>query len=110
MKAQIFVIKVLHSLLFFFIFCMVYIAYAGLTRTYNFWLIFSVCSLSIEAFILWINGWHCPLTRLAENRGAENGSVTDIFLPPIIARNAFKISFSLAAIEMAFLAARYFVV
>jgi hypothetical protein len=33
------------------------------------------------------NGFVCPLTPLAERYGAERGSVTDSFLPDVIARN-----------------------
>ncbi len=33
------------------------------------------------------NGFVCPLTPLAERFGAERGSVTDLFLPEIVARN-----------------------
>ena len=33
------------------------------------------------------NGFHCPLTELAERFGAEHGSVTDLYLPAWFARN-----------------------
>jgi hypothetical protein len=33
------------------------------------------------------NGFVCPLTPLAERYGARRGSVTDIFLPDVVARN-----------------------
>jgi hypothetical protein len=109
MRARVVFIKGVHGIIFlFFIYCLGYIAYAGLTRTFNSFLLFSICSIMAEGVILWLNGWHCPLTRLAEKYGAENGSVTDILLPPVLARNAFSISFWLAGIELAFLAVRYF--
>jgi hypothetical protein len=37
------------------------------------------------------NGFRCPLTGLAEDLGAESGSVTDIFLPDWLARNIANI-------------------
>lgn len=33
------------------------------------------------------NGARCPLTRVAEELGADSGSVTDLFLPGWVARN-----------------------
>lgn len=40
-----------------------------------------------ECAVFAANGFVCPLTPLAERYGATRGSVTDIFLPDIIARN-----------------------
>jgi hypothetical protein len=37
------------------------------------------------------NGFRCPLTSLAEELGAERGSVTDIFLPSWLASNVANI-------------------
>jgi hypothetical protein len=34
-----------------------------------------------------VNGFRCPLTDVAESLGAENGSVTDIYLPEWFAHN-----------------------
>ena len=41
----------------------------------------------IECGVFAANGFVCPLTPLAERYGAKRGSVTDIFLPDVIARN-----------------------
>jgi hypothetical protein len=84
-----------------------YIAYAAVTRLFDIRLALAIGAISIEGVILWRNGWRCPLTRLAEKYGADNGPVTDLFLPPFIARNAFRISLTLAIAEMAFLTVRY---
>ena len=40
-----------------------------------------------ETIIYAANGFRCPLTSLAEDLGAERGSVTDIFLPRWLASN-----------------------
>jgi hypothetical protein len=40
--------------------------------------------------------------------GAEKGSVTDIFLPDIIARNIFRVSTPLFCAALVLLAVRYF--
>ena len=108
MRIRIFYIKALHSVIFFFfVGCLAYIGYAAATRRFDGWLVLAIAAISIEGVILWLNKWHCPLTKLAERYGAGNGSVTDIFLPPVIARNAFRISLSLAIVETAFLAVRF---
>jgi hypothetical protein len=44
-----------------------------------------------ECAIYAANGFHCPLTRVAEDLGAESGSVTDIFLPKWLAANVANI-------------------
>lgn len=40
-----------------------------------------------EMVVFAANGFRCPLTAVAESLGAEDGSVTDIFLPRWFARN-----------------------
>ena len=40
-----------------------------------------------ECAVYAANGFVCPLTPLAERYGARRGSVTDIYLPDIVARN-----------------------
>jgi hypothetical protein len=109
MKSRIFLIKLLHSIIFFFyIGCLGYIAYAAFTRRFDIWLALAIGAISVEGVVLWANGWHCPLTRLAQKYGDPNGSVTDIFLPPVLDRNAFRISLTLSVVEATFLAVRYF--
>ena len=52
----------------------------------------------LEGFVLLLNGWKCPLTVYAEDLGADDGSVTDIFLTKFIADNMFKIFGMISAI------------
>ncbi len=85
-----------------------YIAYAAAVKRFDVWLLLAVSAISLEGIVLWVYGCHCPLTKIAERYGAKNGSVTDIFLPQVIARNTFRISFALVIAEITFLAARYF--
>ena len=40
-----------------------------------------------ECAVFAANGFVCPLTPLAERLGARRGSVSDIFLPDLVARN-----------------------
>jgi hypothetical protein len=108
MNARIFFIKLLHSIVFFFFLgCLGYIAYAAVTLNFDIRLALAIGVISTEGIILWANGWRCPLTKLAEKYGTDEGAVTDLFLPPLLARNAFRISLTLAVVETAFLAVRY---
>ena len=45
-----------------------------------------------ECAVFAANGFVCPLTPMAERLGAERGSVSDIFLPDIGARNLTPIA------------------
>jgi hypothetical protein len=45
----------------------------------------------IEAVVLIVNGWKCPLTSYAERLGSTHGRVTDLFLPKWFADRAFQI-------------------
>ncbi len=89
--------------------CLLYILYAGVTRTFNRVLLLAIAAIFIEGAALILNKWRCPLTTLAEKYGAEKGSVADIFLPAIIARNAFKWSTVLFTAELILLGIRYFI-
>ena len=89
--------------------CLIYILYGGITKTFNWILLIVIVAIFVEGIALLLNKWRCPLTTLAEKYGAEKGSVTDIFLPPVIARNVFKVSTVLFAAELVLLGIRYFI-
>ncbi len=75
-------IKAFHTLAWFSIeLCMVYLLYAGIAKRSNRSVVVATVVVGGECLIFAANGFHCPLTRLAESSGAENGSVTDIYLP-----------------------------
>ena len=44
-------------------------------------------TVGVEAVIFAANGFRCPLTSIADDLGAESGSVSDIYLPPLIGEN-----------------------
>lgn len=86
------VIKVIHSLLFFLIgICTLYVLYAAIVDriTPITWGAFGV-AIS-ELLVLVFNDWICPLTTFAERRGAESGSVADLFLPAWLSDRLFPI-------------------
>ena len=82
MSRTIFYIKLVHSiLLFLIIFCTIYVFVAALMDhiTGLTWWAFGVAAGELLAIAC--NKWRCPLTDWAESKGAENGSVADIFFP-----------------------------
>ena len=75
-------IKAIHTLAWFSIeSCMVYLLYAGFAKRSDRSVVVATVVVGGETLIFVANGFHCPLTRLAESFGADNGSVTDIYLP-----------------------------
>lgn len=53
-----------------------------------------------ECVVFAANGFVCPLTPLAERLGARRGSVTDIFLPDIVARNLTPVATPILAVGL----------
>lgn len=107
-RTLLFYLKLVHTVVFFYMCaCLGYILYAGISRDFGWLLGVAVASLIGEGITLMLNHGRCPLTTLAEKRGAEKGSVTDLYLPGFIARNTFKYSTILLGGEIALLAVRY---
>ncbi|MEE8419104.1 MAG: hypothetical protein V3S02_03220 [Dehalococcoidales bacterium] len=108
MDNKVFLIKLVHSLIFFLMMAsLLYILYSVITATFNLLLLFALAALFIEGITLILNNWRCPMAGLAERYGSESGTVTDIFLPSIIARNSFRIFSVVFALELILLAIRY---
>ena len=100
MSRTVFYIKLVHSVLFFLIgICTIYLLYAAaLDRVTTLtWVAFGVVVL--ELTILVFNDWRCPLTVFAETKGAESGSVADLFLPAWLSEQLFRIFGILFAIS-----------
>jgi hypothetical protein len=60
---------------------MIYLLYAGFARRSDRSVVVATVVVGGESLLFAANGSRCPLTRLAESFGADNGSVTDIYLP-----------------------------
>ena len=106
---KIFVIKLLHSIVFFFmVACLAYILYCAAARRYDWTLLIALTAIFIEGLALLLNRWRCPLTTLAERYGAKNGAVTSIFLPKFLARYVFKFFGVLSSVELILLGWWYF--
>lgn len=75
-------VKAIHTLAWFSIeSCMVYLLYAGFGRRTDRGAAVAAAVVVGENVIFAANGFRCPLTDIAESLGAEDGSITDIFLP-----------------------------
>jgi hypothetical protein len=75
-------VKAIHTLAWFSIeSCMVYLLYAGFVKRTDRRAAVAAAVVGGESLIFAANGFRCPLTDVAVSLGAEDGSVTDIFLP-----------------------------
>jgi hypothetical protein len=75
-------VKVIHTLAWFAIeSCMAYLLYAGFARRTDRRVAVAAAVVAGESAIFAANDFRCPLTDVAESLGADDGSVTDIFLP-----------------------------
>ena len=80
-------IKIIHTIIWFIMACAsIYIFYAGITNTFNLFVLISIILLFSEIIILIFNKWTCPLTPLAEKYTADRNSNFDIYLPNWLAK------------------------
>ena len=77
---------------------MMYVLWAGFRKQSDRRAAIAAGVVATESLILAANGFRCPLTELAERVGAENGSVTDIYLPRWFAHNLPAIHVPLIAL------------
>jgi hypothetical protein len=90
--AALFGIKAAHSLIFLVLQSfIVYSLYKGFRGETDRKAAVVTLVVGAECAIYAGNGFRCPLTAVAEDLGAESGSVTDIFLPKWLAANVANI-------------------
>lgn len=107
MRVTIFRIKLLHTLIFWLLsLCVGYSLFSGLAGRIDVWTWIAAGLLLVESVVLAVSGWTCPLTILAERKGALRGSVTDIFLPKWFADRIFPICGTLYGIALLLIAWR----
>ena len=91
-QRKIFWVKAVHSLFFFLVTaCILFVLYSGVFDSVGRWTVIAIVVVIAEGAALALNRGRCPLTTMAENMGAEDGSVTGIFLPRWLADRAFVI-------------------
>ena len=87
-RAVLTAVKVIHTLIWFSIeSCMAYVLWAGFTGRTDRRVAAAAGVVATETLIFTANRFHCPLTDIAERVGAEDGAVTDIYLPHWFAHN-----------------------
>jgi hypothetical protein len=92
-------VKVVHTISWFSIeSCMMYVLWAGLRRRSDRRAAIAAGVVATESLVFAANGFRCPLTELAQRVGAEQGSVTDIYLPRWLAHNLPAIHVPLIAL------------
>ena len=77
-----------------------YLLWKGIRKETDEQAAFAAAIATAETLIYAGNGFRCPLTKLAEDLGAEKGSVTDIFLPNWLASNVARIYTPLFALGL----------
>lgn len=91
-KLTIFHVKLIHTLIFWFLSaCVLYALFSGMADHITTWTWIAVGLVLLESVVLAASGWTCPLTILTERLGAVRGSVADIFLPKWFADQIFPI-------------------
>lgn len=95
-------VKTVHTLAWFSIEAsMIYVLYAGFRRRSDRRAGIAGAVVFAETAIFAGNGFHCPLTAVAQRLGDESGSVTDIYLPRWFARNLPAIHVPLIVLAVA---------
>ncbi len=108
---KVFAIKLVHSIIFFFmVACLCYILYCAVAGRYDWTLLLALLAIVVEGLALLLNRGKCPFTGLAEKYGSANGAVTDLFLPVWFTRHVFKIAVVVAIIELILLGVGYYLV
>jgi hypothetical protein len=106
---KLFITKFVHALIFWWqAACLGYTLYSGISGTFNYFVLIAVLSILLNGLLILFNRGRCPFTTLAEDLGAERGSVTHLFLPDCLARNIYKITFPLFTLDLVLLAVRFF--
>jgi hypothetical protein len=81
-------IKTIHTAAWFSIeSCMLYVLYAGFKGQSDRRAAIAAGVVAAETLVFVGNGFRCPLTDVAEHLGADQASVTDIYLPRWFAHN-----------------------
>ena len=80
-------IRAVHSAIFLVELCSIgWLVLTGLVNRRDRTVAVAAGLVTVESAVFILNGRVCPLTPLAERHGAVRGSVSDIFLPDIVAR------------------------
>ena len=94
-------VKAVHTFVWFIVeAAMVYVIGAGLRGRTDRRVAIASGIVAAESLVFTVNGFRCPLTTMAESLGAEDGAVTDIFLPRWFAKSLPMIHAPLLALAV----------
>jgi hypothetical protein len=103
-------IRFFHALVFIVLMaCLAYALYSAINDRITPWTWIAIGLIFVEGLILLYFKWQCPLTTWAENRGAKNGAVADLFLPKALADRLFPIYGVVYAVTVALIFLRWLV-
>jgi hypothetical protein len=95
-------VKAAHTLIWLSIeSCMAYVLVSGFQRRSDRRAAAAAAVVAAECAVFVGYGFRCPLTDLAESLGADDGSVTDIYLPRSVAHSLPVIHIPLVALATA---------
>ena len=105
----VFQIQLVHTVIFSVLSaCVVCALFSGIADRITVWTWVAVGLLLVESVVLVAFRWTCPLTILAERRGALRGEVADTFLPKWLADRIFPICGTLYGVALLLIAWRTF--
>jgi hypothetical protein len=91
MGMMLFWIKSVHTVIFILMSCsVIYVLYSGIAGLTGIMTWVAVTLMVLEALTFTLNKCKCPLTQLAEKYGAENGTVSSMFLPKLFVPHAIN--------------------
>ena len=98
-NARLVAVKAVHTLIWFSIeSCVAYVLVEGVRGRTDRRVAIASAVVAGEMVVFAANGFRCPLTDVAESMGAEDGSVTDLYLPKWFADNLPAIHVPLIAL------------
>lgn len=101
-EAELKAVKAVHTLAWFTIeAAIVYVLYAGIRGRSDRRAAVAGTVVFAETAVFAGNGFHCPLTAVAQRLGDSHGSVTDIYLPKWFAHNLPAIHVPLIVLAVA---------
>jgi hypothetical protein len=91
-------LRIIHGLIAFALIASVGAIYcAGVTKTHGVWLYVALGALLLEGIVIVLNRGNCPFGYVSRRFG-DSKPFFELFLPPRIARQMFKVNFIIVLI------------
>ncbi len=93
-------IKIMHTIIWALMAGANFLAfYCALIGRFDAWFWVPASLVALEVFIIVINGWKCPITKIAEKYTQERQANFDIYLPEGLAKYNVRIFSGLMVVE-----------